>query len=318
MTVLTDFVEKYFDKDWDWGAGGLSSNKKITLQFIEKYIYKKWDFTVSGLSSNPVVTIDFVNKHIEKDWDFDWLDHIGFFKDYDKTLDYNKIFDEWNGDRLCFCRSREEHFSRCIDIKKDFQYINYNYGVFNLSSNKTVDIDFIEKILSQTQDNFHWGLNGLSSNSNLTCEFVEKYIHKNWYWGALGLSLNLPVNIKFIEKYKNRLDFGVCGLSSNKNLSLNTIKYYIDELDFNGLSKNPNITTKFINAHIDRNWSWVFLSCLDFENEEIFNSAKIIQAALHNWLWKPICKDGTYGINLRLGLRYLRKLNLEVLGTNTS
>jgi hypothetical protein len=31
-------------------------------------------------------------------------------------------------------------------------------------------------------------------------------------------------------------------------------------------------------------------------------AARKIQEYCHNWLWKPICKDGTMGINLRLGL----------------
>ena len=39
------------------------------------------------------------------------------------------------------------------------------------------------------------------------------------------------------------------------------------------------------------------------------NAAKIIQRACHNWLWKPICNDNTYGINLRLGLAENEKFN---------
>jgi hypothetical protein len=40
-------------------------------------------------------------------------------------------------------------------------------------------------------------------------------------------------------------------------------------------------------------------------------AAKIIQHAMHNWLWKPICKDGTIGINLRLGLKMIKEMNLD-------
>ena len=36
-------------------------------------------------------------------------------------------------------------------------------------------------------------------------------------------------------------------------------------------------------------------------------SALIIQKACENWLWKPICKDGTTGINFRIGLKKLEK-----------
>lgn len=41
------------------------------------------------------------------------------------------------------------------------------------------------------------------------------------------------------------------------------------------------------------------------------NAARIIQRGMHNWLWKPVCKDGTVGINLRLGLKMIKDLNLD-------
>jgi hypothetical protein len=315
MTVLTDFIEKHIDKDWDWGARGLSSNEQITLKFIEKYIDKGWDFSLYGLSSNKVITLDFINKYPEKGWDFDWLDHIDLFKNkkFDNKLDYDKILDEWNYEKPCSCIMNEQHFSRCIDVYKNFKYINYNFGVFNLSSNKSVDINFIEKMLNIHGDQFHWGLHGLSSNPNLTCDFVEKYIDKEWHWGIMGLSKHLPVNIKFIEKYKNNLNFGLSGLSSNVHLTLETIDYYINELNFYGLSSHPNITTGFIEKYIDKEWNWKMMSCLTFKNEEINRCAKIIQNGVHNWLWKPICNDGTFGINLRLGLNYLNTINKNML-----
>ncbi len=37
------------------------------------------------------------------------------------------------------------------------------------------------------------------------------------------------------------------------------------------------------------------------EKEE--KAARIIQNGCHNWLWKPVCKDGTLGINVRLGMK---------------
>lgn len=52
---------------------------------------------------------------------------------------------------------------------------------------------------------------------------------------------------------------------------------------------------------IQRNFKW-------YLNKQKFRKSIHvikIQRACHNWLWKPICKDRTYGINLRLGLREL-------------
>jgi hypothetical protein len=35
--------------------------------------------------------------------------------------------------------------------------------------------------------------------------------------------------------------------------------------------------------------------------------AIIITRACHNWVWKPICNDGTLGIRLRLDLNYMNE-----------
>ena len=38
-------------------------------------------------------------------------------------------------------------------------------------------------------------------------------------------------------------------------------------------------------------------------------SARIIQAACENWLWKPVCKDGSQGIHMRMLLNYTSSLD---------
>lgn len=35
--------------------------------------------------------------------------------------------------------------------------------------------------------------------------------------------------------------------------------------------------------------------------------AMIINRACYNWVWKPICKDGTMGIRVKLDLKYLKE-----------
>ena len=39
-----------------------------------------------------------------------------------------------------------------------------------------------------------------------------------------------------------------------------------------------------------------------------FEAANIIQRGCHNWLWKPICNDGTLGINCRISIKELNML----------
>jgi hypothetical protein len=38
------------------------------------------------------------------------------------------------------------------------------------------------------------------------------------------------------------------------------------------------------------------------------DSVIIIQRNCHNWLWKPICRDNTIGINCRLSMEALKDI----------
>ena len=62
------FVEKYIEKEWEWGQFGLSCNPSITPSFIEKHVDKPWYWGSSGLSRNPSITLSFVEKYINKSW----------------------------------------------------------------------------------------------------------------------------------------------------------------------------------------------------------------------------------------------------------
>ena len=80
---------------------------------------------------------------------------------------------------------------------------------------------------------------------------------------------------------------------------------------WSSLSYNPNITWKIIQNNQDKPWDWYFLSYNNFnyvKKQEIKRNkaAQIIQNGCHNWLWKPITKDGKLGINVRIGLRALK------------
>lgn len=70
-----------------------------------------------------------------------------------------------------------------------------------------------------------------------------------------------------------------------------------------GLSRNPNVTIEFVKANITKPWNWTLLystfaqqeRCKQIQND----AARVIQRGLHNWLYSPVCKDGTLGINCR-------------------
>jgi hypothetical protein len=312
MTVLEDFIEKHLYKSWCWHS--LSSNPQITPQFIEKHIDRNWNW--NEVSFNENITRQFVETYHYKDWHFDWLNVNGVLGESDTLID----FDIWNGDRKCNCRNVGDHYDRC---ETNFTHlVNRNFGLWGFSSNKNVTLDFIEANIDR---NWYWGLHGLSSNPNLTTEFVEKYIDKEWAWGSLGLSIGLNINESFIEKYKDKLHWGPGGINHNKYLTEELIELYFDRIDFNNIS-NPNITTYFIEKYIDKNWHWGFISTLTFDHtQEKFKkfklenkAARVIQNACHNWLFAPICKDHTIGINPRLSIAFLEKAYPKLLFSETN
>jgi hypothetical protein len=297
-TVLEDFIDRHLDKDWCFAK--LSSNPEITLKYIEKHIEQKWDFY--EMSQSPNITRSFVEKYYYVDWNFDWLNVNGVLGESDTLVD----FDTWNGDYPCMCRNATEHYDRC---GLNFTYIlNRNFGLWGLSSNKNVTLEFIEQ---NVNGNWHWGLHGLSSNPNLTTEFVEKYKCKGWHWGSMGLSQNLKMDQQFIDKHDRKLHWSVTGVSNNKYLTTDLMELYQNKLDFQQLSSNPNLTTHFIEKYIYKCWDWYFLSYSTFnsiyqkdaDNLVRNRAARIIQQACENWLYSPMCKDKTIGIVPRLGFK---------------
>jgi hypothetical protein len=78
-----------------------------------------------------------------------------------------------------------------------------------------------------------------------------------------------------------------------------------------GISDNPSVTPELIEKHIDRPWEWSAhgLSIISFSASEARNkaarnkAARIIQIKFLDWFYKPLCKDGTYGLNCLLAQR---------------
>ena len=101
---------------------------------------------------------------------------------------------------------------------------------------------------------------------NILENFIEKHIDKPWHWGKWGLSRNPSISPEFIEKHIDRpWEWGKNGLSMNT---------------FIVSSERIKARTKARNK-----------------------AARIIQIKFLDWFYKPICKDGTYGLNCLLAMK---------------
>ena len=89
------------------------------------------------------------------------------------------------------------------------------------------------------------------------------------------------------------------------------------------LSQNPNITWEIVQANPDKPWDWVGLSLNKFDysirkkRDKEDKAARIIQKGCENWLWKPLCKDGTIGIMPRIAMKKLFNLSAVVASKST-
>ena len=116
--------------------------------------------------------------------------------------------------------------------------------------------------------------------------FIEKHIDKHWIWGSWGISNNPSITQEFFEKHIDK-------------------PWEWGEL---GLSNNPSISPEFIEKHMDKPWHWgengISRNTFIVSSEKARNkAARIIQIKFLDWFYKPICKDGTYGLNCLLAMK---------------
>lgn len=304
--ITSELVERYINKFWCWGDYGLSSNKAIKPDFVEKYIDKPWSWGVYGLSKNTSITTDFIEKNIDKNWEW------GIY-----GLSYNK--------------------SITIDFIERHLDKPWHWGEYGLSNNNNITLEFIERYIDKP-----WNWNHLLSNSIMTPEFIKRHLDKDW--SLLSLDLNENTDDDLIQIRLNRFSTNFSRMASNlhcpnsytkilrnfysyKNTKTDyddictsySINDYVLELYLNNdvnlnwflLSNNTSLDPNIVLKYIYKPWCWDSLSSNTFwlAEEKLVKkkeaSAKIIQKNCHNWLWKPVCDDGTVGINPRLSLKQL-------------
>lgn len=157
--------------------------------------------------------------------------------------------------------------------------------------------NYLEKLLLKYPNN-NWDWEEISSNSSITIEFIEK--NKNLPWINKNICLNPNITHEFIEKNIGKIPDIFLKLSYNYKLKLEIILIYIEEnwdwktisrnrtdlfnkkiikyLDWDSLSYNPNLTTKFVEEYIDKEWNWY-----TFSSNEKFTPEFIEKHIDKNW-----------------------------------
>ena len=86
----------------------MSKTTKKRLYHLEKYINKDWNWGCYGISENPNITMEFIEKYPDKPWDWSKVSNTKFAKD--KELFYNKYY------RIYLATFRlQQYFNRMYD-----------------------------------------------------------------------------------------------------------------------------------------------------------------------------------------------------------
>jgi hypothetical protein len=87
-------LEKFPDKDWNFGTWGISSNSALTFEMLEKFPDKNWNFGIWGISSNSALTFEMLENFPDKPWDWKYIScnqsiTLKIIETYINKIDFN-------------------------------------------------------------------------------------------------------------------------------------------------------------------------------------------------------------------------------------
>jgi len=204
----------------------------ILIKLLELYPNEPWDYTF--LSDNPNITLEYVESRTDISWSC-W-DYLG--RNPGINLD----------DILNFIR----------------KYPNKSWNWYRVSENPTITMSDILK-----NPDISWSYDSISAYGNITMFDFRK--HENLFNSEeedyiLNIFYNKHNTLKDTLKYLKDNDpnnFKNIYTSLLRHMSLSELReiFIIPDLDFdkyayNELSRNPNITLKFIQEFKLLDWSW--------------------------------------------------------------
>ena len=115
--------------------------------------------------------------------------------------------------------------------------------------------------------------------TSLFRQLVEKE-WREYYW-------------KFVLKYSDKLNWE--RISRNPNITMDIIEKYLDKpWNWYGVSCNSNITMDIIEKYLDKSWDWISISENPFNYEkELFIETRmkeyLMSYRIQQYYWKGIC-----------------------------
>jgi hypothetical protein len=310
--VPSEFLERHMDNAWDFEM--LSKNKNLTRRFIERHISEPWNW----MDLSVVAPWDFISTHAHR------LNYKFLSLNTNITPEFieNNLHRDWHWGPLGLSANRAvsmEFIEKHIDR-------NWHWGIYGLSINTSINEAFLDKYAAKP---WYYGRGGLSNNTSIPFTRVQRTRDRDWDIRVVlrrltgyELGVFLETRMEAMRYYQIPFPsyFEQC-VSGNPNVTpelveghdrfpwdymclsrLESMGKYIERhhdlpWDWRHVSFNKGVSLKFLEEHEDRLADWKRIYVI--ENK----AAKTIQLACEDWLWKPVCRDGTPGIHVRLMLQ---------------
>ena len=286
------------------------------FNLIEKYLYK-WNYYF--LSKNPNLTEEFILKYPNQNWNIDYLiennkitdfNTLSKFKYIDEYIIYHYPNKPWDWEWLI--ENIEINIEKYISLELIKKYLcKWNY--YELSKNPNLTEEFILKYPYR-----HWDIDYLIDNNKITDfntlskfkyineKIIDKYPDKPWDWEWLIQNTNICIkkfiSVNLIEKYENRQNY--YKLSKDQNLTEKFILKYPHQnwdiiyliknnkiTDFKALSKFKYINYVIIDEYPDKPWDWGWLNeNINFEIER-YIPLNLIKKYSYSWVYYYLSKN---------------------------
>jgi len=226
------FIKDILNNDeWRWNLNTLSQSPLITIEIVKNNPDIPW--CPLGLSRNPNLTMDWLDKNPDIPWDWEYL---SFKKNLTMDIVEKYIDKAWNWTELTK--------NATINIMKQYPHVKWNFTWITMHTSEHFEEPQKDATLfeeneenEENEEDEDGDYEDDIINTSMT-DFRE-YIRETPYC--------------HYDSYRKDI------LTKNAHIILDDIEG-LEYEDWWPLSENPNITSDFVEKHINENWNWETLS----------------------------------------------------------
>lgn len=264
---LIYLLKTYPEENWDMEQ--VSANENVTIEDIKSNPTLKWNW--KSFSKNPNITWDFVKKHPFHDWD--WVE-LSMHSCVTPDIVKRNPLARW------FWPSMSCNPNLTIEFLRKFKKKNWDWLILTKNGAFT-----IETILSNSD--LPWKLNSICDNPNFK-SFVKNHdktqyvVNINDFTMTVGTIVSKNGRPPYKRKYVtyDALIYKAGQMKhvhermqqpffwSSKHISTEFIKTHVElaeklpnsYVNFDDLSRNPNLTMEIVNMVLPEKWNWYHVS----------------------------------------------------------